>query len=164
MITAVMKFFTHLGDAPVVISFCLLLFAVPRAVKTISVPVSVAVITAAFLNLILKNAFARERPDILRLINETSYSFPSGHAMNNAALYVMLTLLTIKYVKNKPKKIVLTVFYIFLPVVIGFSRLYLGVHYAGDILGGWLLGFLVALIVFYWWASKGINEMKETAK
>ena len=115
---------------------------------------SITVISAATLNFILKNAFARERPDILRLINETNYSFPSGHAMNNAALYTMLTILTFKYIKSKPKIITLTTIFVYLVLAIGFSRLYLGVHYAGDVIGGWLLGFLVALVVYYWWSAR----------
>lgn len=154
LITTIMKLITHTGDAAVVILFCLFLFFIDKARKKIAIPVSITIITAATLNFILKNAFARERPDILRLLNETDYSFPSGHAMNNAALYTMLTILTFRYIENKPKKTILATIFIFLILAIGFSRLYLGVHYAGDIIGGWLLGFLVALIVYYCWSAK----------
>ena len=154
LITTFMKLTTHTGDAAVVILFCLFLFLIERARKAISIPVSITVISAATLNFILKNAFARERPDILRLINETDYSFPSGHAMNNAALYTILTILTFKYIKSKPKRITLTIISVYLVLAIGFSRLYLGVHYAGDVIGGWLLGFLVALVVYYWWSAR----------
>ncbi len=150
-LTAIVKVITHAGDSTIVISFCLFLIIIPKSRKTIALPVSGAVILSAILNVVLKDIFARERPNILRLINETSYSFPSGHAMINASLYTMLILLIIKYVKNKPAKIALSIACITLTIAIGFSRIYLGVHYAGDVLGGWLIGFVVAIFVHIVW-------------
>ena len=151
ILTSIVTLITHTGDSTVVISFCLLLIMIPKSRKTIALPVSGAVILSAILNVVLKEIFARERPNILRLINETSYSFPSGHAMINASLYTMLVLLIMKHVKNKPAKIVLSVTCITLTIAIGFSRIYLGVHYAGDVLGGWLIGFAVAIFVHLVW-------------
>lgn len=148
-LTAVMKGITHLGDAAAVITFCLLLFAVPRSRRTIALPVSVAVILSALLNIGLKEIFARERPDILRLINETGYSFPSGHAMINASLYTMLVFLIFRYIDNVPRRIVLSALCAALTILIGCSRVYLGVHYAGDVLGGWLFGFATSAFVFH---------------
>lgn len=150
-LTAVIKGITHIGDSAVVILFCLLLFAIPKSMKTIALPVSVAVIISSIFNVLLKNIFARERPNILRLINETSYSFPSGHAMNNAALYTMLILLIFKYVKARRVKYSLSGLCIILIAAIGYSRIYLGVHYAGDVLGGWLIGFSLAVLIFIIW-------------
>jgi undecaprenyl-diphosphatase len=102
--------------------------------------------------------FARERPDILSLINETNYSFPSGHAMNNAAFYTIHILLTFKYIKKNLTKITLTVFFIVLTMAIGFSRIYLGVHYAGDVIGGWLIGFAVSVLIYFIWDKKTLNR------
>jgi Membrane-associated phospholipid phosphatase len=157
-LTAVMRGITHLGDAATVITFCLLLFVVPRSRRTIALPVSVAVILATVFNIMLKEIFARERPDILRLINETGYSFPSGHAMINAALYTMLVFLIFRDIDNLPKKIVLSALCIALTILIGCSRIYLGVHYAGDVLGGWLFGFAVSALVFRVWNNRGIRK------
>lgn len=154
LLTNIVKGITHIGDTASVILICLLLIAVPKTRRTIALPVSVTVIISAILNTALKNIFARERPDILRLINETSYSFPSGHAMNNAALYTMLILLISKYIQNRPLRIILSIAFAVITVAIGFSRVYLGVHYAGDVLGGWLIGFVVSLLVYYIWSGR----------
>lgn len=164
ILTGIVKGITHIGDSAVVIAICLLLIAVPRSRRTIALPVSVTVILSAILNVVLKNIFARERPDILRLINETSYSFPSGHAMINASLYTMLNLLIFKFIKNKPKKIAVSAVFIALTVAIGCSRIYLGVHYAGDVLGGWLIGFALSVLIYSIWNRKTLNKKKEDYK
>ncbi|SMC47176.1 phosphatase PAP2 family protein [Papillibacter cinnamivorans] len=152
--TGIVKAITHIGDSAVVIVFCLLLIALPKSRKTIALPVSLSVILSAVLNIVLKNLFVRQRPDILRLINETSYSFPSGHAMINATLYTMLILLIFRYVPNKLRRLALSFLCLALTAAIGYSRVYLGVHYAGDVLGGWLIGFAVSLLVFNLWKDK----------
>ena len=158
--TAVMIGITHIGESATVIAFCLLLTMIPKTRRTIALPVSIAVILSAVLNILLKNIFARNRPDILRLINETSYSFPSGHAMVNASLYTMLGFLTCRFIKNRPVRMALVVLFTVLTLVIGYSRIYLGVHYAGDVLGGWLIGFGVSLIVYKAWKSRMAGKQK----
>lgn len=153
VLTGMMKIITHIGDAPCVISYCILMFAVPGTRKTVALPTSLSVLLSGVLNIVLKNIFARQRPDILRLINETDYSFPSGHAMLNAALYTMLVLYIGKLIQNKPVKYILSAACILLTAAIGFSRIYLGVHYAGDVLGGWLFGFSVSLLIYFIWSG-----------
>jgi membrane-associated phospholipid phosphatase len=91
---------------------------------------------ASLLNLILKFLFERTRPDLWQqLIVETSYSFPSGHAMGSAALA-----LAVMYICRNGRlrwpAIILGCLYI---LIIGLSRLYLGVHYPTDVLAGWLV-------------------------
>lgn len=159
-VTSIVKGITHIGDSATVIAFCLLLIALPKTRKTIALPVSLTVILSYLLNILLKNIFARERPDILRLINETSYSFPSGHAMINASLYTMLIMLVFKYIKNTANKFFLSVLCIAFAVIIGVSRIYLGVHYAGDILAGWVIGFAVSAFVYFVWTA-GLENKKE---
>ncbi len=153
-LTSIMKGITHIGDSSAVIAFCLFLLIVPKTRKTVALPVSSALITSVMLNETLKHIFARSRPDILRLINETGYSFPSGHAMNNATLYTMLILLINRYVRNTPLKLTLSSICVALAVMIGCSRIYLGVHYAGDVFGGWLLGFALSVIIYSMWENK----------
>ncbi len=149
--TPAMLFITHLGSTYAVTAFCLLLIVMPSR-KTIAFPVSAAVILSFLLNITLKVIFSRERPDVLRFVDETSYSFPSGHAMINASLYTMLALMVLKFIKHPPKKLALVTLCAALAVGIGFSRLYLGAHYAGDILGGWMLGFAVSMFVYAIWS------------
>ena len=152
--TSIVKIITHIGDSPVVISICLLLIVIPKSRKTIAMPVSLAVILSFLLNITLKNIFTRERPNIMRLINESSYSFPSGHAMINASLYTMLIFLIFRFIKKKPLKITLSVVCMALVIAIGFSRVYLGVHYAGDVIGGWLIGFALSVLVYFIWNGR----------
>lgn len=159
VLTAVVKGVTHIGDGTAVITFCLILIFIPKTRRTIALPVSSAVILSTLLNILLKNIFARERPDILRLINETSYSFPSGHAMINASLYTMLILMIFKFIRNTPWKLGLSTLCIILIVLIGFSRVYLGVHYAGDIIGGWIIGFAVSICVYAIWKRFIFNKI-----
>ena len=162
IMTSVVKVITYIGDPAAVITICLILFFIPKSRMTIALPISAAVIISALLNVILKDIFARERPNILRLINETSYSFPSGHAMINSTLYTMFILLIIRFIKNKPMKMALAIACVILTIAIGFSRVYLGVHYAGDVLGGWLIGFVIAFIVYSIWLGKPRNLKRFT--
>lgn len=152
-LTTLVKGITHLGDTPSVIAICLAFYLLPRVRRMAALPVSAAVIVSALLNTLLKGLFARQRPDILRLINETSYSFPSGHAMNNAALYTMLALLAYYYWRGWPRRLTVAAC-ITLACLISASRVYLGVHYAGDVLGGMLLGTAVALVIFVLWRRR----------
>lgn len=152
--TPAMLFITHLGSTYVVAGFCLLLIVMPKTRRTIAFPVAAAVILSFLLNIALKIVFSRERPDVLRFVDETSYSFPSGHAMINASLYTMLALLALRFIKHPPRKIILVSLCSALAVGIGFTRLYLGAHYAGDILGGWTLGFAVSMFVYFSWSRR----------
>lgn len=159
--TIIIKSITHTGDAISVIIICLILFAFSKTRYKIALPLSIAVITSAIFNIILKNIFTRERPNILKLVSETSYSFPSGHAMINITLYTMLILLIWKYIKGKKTKYIMTSACLILTALIGYSRIYLGVHYVTDIIGGWLAGFAVALITYILWFR--IIEDKNTS-
>lgn len=88
------------------------------------------------LNMTLKIFFKRTRPDLWSLlVVEKSYSFPSGHAMISMALALTLIVLTY-HSRVRWVSLSLGLFYV---LIIGFSRLYLGVHYPTDILGGWLI-------------------------
>ena len=91
---------------------------------------------ALLLNLLLKAIFIRPRPEEwTRIVEETNYSFPSGHAMSSAALAFALIAVTWRTRWRWPV-VVLTVLY---TVMIGITRLYLGVHYPTDIIGGWFV-------------------------
>ena len=98
--------------------------------------VTMAMGGAVVLNLVLKSVFERARPDLWdRLVNESSYSFPSGHSMVTAALG--FTLIVVLW--NSRYRWWAVGFGVAYPIIIGFTRLYLGVHYPTDIVGGWLV-------------------------
>lgn len=147
-LTNIIRIITHLGDPIIVTSITILLVIIPKTRKKVGYPMAAAVIVSEALNLILKEIFARERPNILQLVNETTYSFPSGHAMINITVYTMLGIFAIKYIRSKKIKISVVIMCIIMPLIISFSRVYLGVHYAGDVLGGMLLGFAVTVFIY----------------
>lgn len=98
---------------------------------------------AAGANLVLKVIFARSRPSIfLPLVRETSYSFPSGHAMVSSA-FVGVIMLLLWHTRYRVPAIVLGVL---ATGLIGLSRIYLGVHYPSDVLAGWSVGVVWAVL------------------
>jgi len=105
-------------------------------------------LTCVFLSSqLLKLIFRRARPDGEHLVSVMGYSYPSGHAMVSLAYFGFILYLINKKITNKLLKIILTIITIVLIILIGFSRIYLGVHYATDILAGFLLA-SAYLIVF----------------
>lgn len=109
---------------------------------------------ADILNNGLKILFERPRPDMVEhLITEESFSFPSGHAMGSIILYGGLAFLInhLLSLQKNPRRILIVVTSL-LALSIGLSRLYLGVHYPTDVLGGFLMGgaWLSLSIAFYY--------------
>lgn len=103
----------------------------------------VVLIMGLVLNHSLKFMFHRPRPTISPLVIERSYSFPSGHAMNSFIFYGLLAYFSYHFFRNKTLTIVSSVGAVVLILLIGFSRIYLGVHYFTDVLAGYIAGF--------WW-------------
>lgn len=91
---------------------------------------------------IIKSVVQRERP-LNQLLQETGYSFPSGHAVFSVILFSMLIYFYKDEIKNKAGKILLIAGGIFLIILIGFSRIYLNVHWFTDVIGGYALGFFL---------------------
>lgn len=96
---------------------------------------------AALLNLILKNVFLRPRPDFPQAyMQDTGFSFPSGHVMISIAFYGAIAYLLFIALKPWRFKVLAVIGMMMIAALIGFSRLYLGIHYFTDVLGGWLAG------------------------
>lgn len=95
------------------------------------------------LNLLLKMIFQRPRPELAPLVHLHSYSFPSTHAMNAFIFYSIFSFFVWHLTHNKRKTIVTVMISSILIVLIGLSRVYLGVHYPSDILAGYVAGFFV---------------------
>ena len=102
------------------------------------------------LNIILKLIFMRDRPYELMIINESGYSFPSGHAMAALGFYGFIIYLIWHFNLSKNTKIIFSLLLGILIVLIGLSRIYLGVHYASDVLAGYMisLAYLIIYITF----------------
>ena len=146
-LTPVVKIITHIGSAKIVIILTILLLLLFIKEMKNKVFVLADVIGAAGLNVILKHIIQRDRPNIHRLIKETGYSFPSGHAMMSMAFYGMLIYFIYRYVKKPVKKWVLIILLTIILLTIGITRIYLGVHYPSDVIGGFLVSFAYLLIL-----------------
>jgi undecaprenyl-diphosphatase len=99
----------------------------------------IAVAGGGLLNLALKHWFSRQRPENA-LIVEHGFSYPSGHAMGSLIFYGFLGYLVVRSQRNRSTKFLLTCAFILIILSIGFSRIYLGVHYPSDILAGFSAG------------------------
>lgn len=145
-LTPVIKMITNFGGA-MVLSITTLLLLIIIKDKKIGVGILINLCTATGLNLILKSLLQRSRPTEFRIINETGYSFPSGHSMISMAFYGFIIYLIYEKVKNKYIKWTSITLLSILIVMIGFSRIYLGVHYVSDVLAGFL--FSIAYLIVY---------------
>ena len=90
---------------------------------------------------LLKAIFHRGRPaTVVEFIPHPSWSFPSGHALNSVVSYGFLAVLLLDHITGRRKRIAVVIAAVIMILVIGFSRLYLGVHFLSDVVGGWLAG------------------------
>jgi undecaprenyl-diphosphatase len=118
---------------------------------------------------VLKNAFLRPRPDVVpHLRDVTTSSFPSGHAMDSAIVYLTLGAMLMRLAERRITKIYCIGMAIFLTLIVGISRVYLGVHYPTDVAAGWMFGFFWASLC--WIVAKrferetGVEEEREKAE
>ncbi len=144
-LTIVMMLFTNLGE-PYFLMMVVLLSFICAKDKKVGIWITINLVISVGLNLLLKNVIQRPRPEGYRLIQEHGYSFPSGHSMVSVAFYGFIAYLVWKKVENKRAKYILCAIFSILPVLIGFSRIYLGVHYASDVLAGFLLSISYLII------------------
>ena len=139
---------TFFGDAGVVLTIAgtlsVILFFRQRWVCILGLWMSI--VCSESVTLLGKVFFQRARPtNALALIQETSYSFPSGHATSAVALYGFIAYLLVRFEKSWPQRIFVLVVTIAIIGLIDVSRLYLGVHYLSDVLAGDLVGWIALL-------------------
>lgn len=145
-LTPIVKVITHVGGAKIVLVLTVLAIILIKGLKN-KLFLLTGVVGTAGLNVVLKHIVQRERPNINRLIPEKGYSFPSGHSMMSMAFYGMLIFLIFKYVKNTALKWTLIVILTILLSTIGITRIYLGVHYPSDVIGGFLVSLTYLFIL-----------------
>ncbi|RDW22316.1 phosphatase PAP2 family protein [Oceanobacillus arenosus] len=168
-LTSIMKFFTFIGSFSamlvIVLVTTLFLYVVLKHRVEIILLWTV-VFTTPILNWILKQSFHRARPELHRLIDIGGYSFPSGHAMSAFAFYGILAFLLWRHIPNRSGRTILILFSSLFIILIGISRVYLGVHYPSDIIGGYFAsGFWLTIIVWVFQKYKENQyEKDQTAK
>ena len=144
--TAFFRFITDFGYIQILLILLviiLIVFHKYRFAYILPIHVTISVI----FNMIFKNIFARPRPEMIRLIDEVGFSFPSGHAMVTMVAYGYLIYVVHHYIQQKWLRYSLIAFLIFIIVSVGLSRIYLGVHYLTDVLAGYSISLFYLLVV-----------------
>ena len=156
--TTIFKSFSFLGTEIFIILFCLVCILLK---KSRGVAISVVVLTSTLLNQAIKIVIRRPRPDINPIVMEKSFSFPSGHTMIMVVIGgILIYLLWQKRGSNTKcntlciTKILPTILICLIATTVMFSRIYLGVHYFSDIIGGITSGLLFLFISYYYYNFK----------
>ena len=109
--------------------------------------VAITSFSAELLSNVMKRAFNRPRPSVVPHLREVfSSSFPSGHAMESAIVFLTLGAILMRAAESRITKIYIFATAVLLTALVGISRVYLGVHYPTDVIGGWIIGFMWASI------------------
>lgn len=153
----IMKIITFLGSAYFLFPLGIIIFLFMAKNKNLNgiLLLILSTLGSYGLNFIFKNIFIRVRPLEYFLIEQSGYSFPSGHAMVSMSFYTTMTYLICKKLKKPEFN---TIFYIvnfIIVVIIGFSRIYLGVHWPTDVLMGFIMG-----LVFTYTSIKSVLILK----
>ncbi len=143
------KIITNFGGVIglIIIAIIVSTILIVKKKKLMGILIWVNLACSGLLNQILKRIVQRPRPTEYRLIEENGYSFPSGHSMVSAAFYGFFIYLIFKNVKNKYIKWGSISFLILLIILIGISRIYLGVHYTSDVMAGFVIS-ISHLVIF----------------
>lgn len=153
-LSSIFKVVTHLGGVAFIVLLGVLCFMFCKKNRLF---ITFDLVGCTIVNQTIKHIVRRPRPNVLRLVEESGYSFPSGHSMISVAFYGLVIYLIYKNVNNKYLKWTLITLLSLLILTIGFSRIYVGVHYFTDVIGGYLLA-LAYLIVYIYIYNKKVRK------
>ncbi len=150
-------FFSHMtnifgdkGGIIVAVLLALVLYLLFKQ-KEATIWFAVTVVLSLALNTVIKVIIGRERPDIHRLAafaNEAGKSFPSGHSIFATIIFGSIFFICLGKLKNRSSKILLGILCIILIALVMFSRIFVGVHYPSDTIGGFLEGISILLLTY----------------
>ncbi len=163
-LTTLVELITYLGNWQAIIIICILLLAFEKTRKTYGIPIAIVAIISSVLNRVAKLIIQRPRPDVAdMLIQESGYSYPSGHTATAIAVFILLAYIICKNTDSKKKAIIYATLLVVLAFAISLSRIYLGVHYASDVLGGAFVGMtcLSGVALYFYPPKKEKEKWKE---
>lgn len=137
------KVITNLGGKKFIVLIILMSFLLYRSNKEIPISMTTLAFITTVINQFLKYTIKRPRPLFIGIIKETGYSFPSGHSMITIAIYGYIIYLINNSNIDKYIKYLLNSIFTLLIILIPISRVYLGVHFATDIIAGMSLSYII---------------------
>ena len=144
--------FTKFGNFTSLLGFTvgagLILFLVRRIKAALFLLIN-GVLLAGPVNVLVKHFINRPRPTLPHMVTVHSSSFPSGHSMSIMLIAGSLILIANRLLKSATTKLIVGILLAIIILGIGISRIYVGVHFASDVLGGWSLGFVTLAISRY---------------
>jgi len=147
-VTQAMKFITFFASAEyllVVPPLVVLVFSFFKSMRWFGLKVLLISLSSSLLNQVMKRLFERPRP-AFAMLEQSGLSFPSGHAMIGGSFYGLLIYIVWRTVHRAFWRWLLTVLLTLLLLLIGYSRIYLKVHYATDVLAGYAMGMLWLMV------------------
>ncbi|MBQ2946502.1 MAG: phosphatase PAP2 family protein [Bacilli bacterium] len=151
-LTFIVKNLTHLASAFIVILITLMVFVLHKN-KKYGIFMAIDLILITIFQYALKLTFLRVRPVDINLIEETGYSFPSGHSLTAMAFYGFIIYLIRTSNLNRRSKNIYTILFSIIILVVGLSRVYLGVHFFTDVVGAF--SFSLVFLIIYTYLIKG---------
>lgn len=163
-LTNFFKIFTHLGSfyslaVLALVGVVLIWFVMKNKRMSAFYAGTFAIVCVA--NFVIKQIVRRVRPEHLMIIKETGFSFPSGHAMMTFAFFAILIHFVWKSIKNIPLKTTLISLFSILIFGIGFSRIYLGVHFLTDVIAGFLISYVIVVVCLIVYNTKLFRFLKD---
>jgi len=144
-ILAIARVVTLFGSLYVLIpaSVLAIAFAAHHHGHKIAMRIGIGMAAAEGLTELLKFIFARTRPDVLHQVTASGSSYPSGHALNSIVIWSLIALMLVRLEGMR----VTARFLFAIPLLVGWSRVYLGVHWPSDVLGGWGIGLVLMALI-----------------
>lgn len=150
-VTQLMRFITFLGNHQFLIpaNILLICFLIAKQEKKAAWLVLFTALSSLGWKFLLKELFSRPRPVEAMIIGIKNYSFPSGHALISLTFYGLLMLIACRYIISKKTRHLVVFLFSALILLIGFSRIYLRVHYTTDVVAGYMFGYGWLILCIY---------------